>query len=139
VAFLCLGAVQMVGDNFEGGFSWATLGLVLLVLGFVRRHSEARSFRRAVEDRHFSGTVTEQGITLSDATSETLFGWAAFERLEIYDRFAIAWLATGSALPLAEEMFDQPAVFQQVLAAAGERISPSRRRHGHRPSSTNAE
>jgi hypothetical protein len=115
VFFAGLGAFHLYKDT-DGAFKWLMLAFVFGSVGIGQRWSENRESRRVIAAQEFRGTVTGDGILLEEPTAQTLFRWAAFAGLDRHEDLMVAWLATGSALPLAPQMFANPADYQAASA-----------------------
>jgi hypothetical protein len=123
VIFLALGSLQLFKDNSEGSFQWLMLAFVFVSVGIGQRWSENRASRRTIAGQEFRGTVTAEGVTVEEPTAQTLFRWPAFASLERHGDLVIAWLASGSAVPLTSDMFESQAAHQAAYALLVSNIS----------------
>jgi hypothetical protein len=123
VIFFALGARQIFKDNSDGSLQWLMLAFVFVSVGIGQRWSENRASRRTIAAQELRGTVTAEGVTVEEPTAQTLFRWPAFASLERHGDLVIAWLASGSAVPLTPDMFENQAADQTAYALLVSNIS----------------
>src|SRR5687768_16432722 len=94
-----LGLVQLAIANLAGAINWLFLAAIpwiaLAVIALVQRHRV-----RGMMASEFQGSVTSQGVSITDRGVPILHEWSVVRGVEGDNRLLIVWLSDGRLLPL---------------------------------------